>query len=140
MIFFLFCRVLTPYEAKSLVLPYHISLSLLLFRGLTLNFYIFGFFRVLTPYEAKSLVALLHSKDCDVLERVLVTVSNSAAFTANQVSHFKHIFRLLRLKWILITWSYFKDQTWYFSQGRNYLQNFAATSTFKRSTEFYKSL
>ena len=54
---------------------------------------IFSFFcRVLTPYEAKSLVALLHSKDCETLERVLVTVSNSAAFTANQVSQFLHHF------------------------------------------------
>ncbi len=43
-----------------------------------------GTTKVLTPYEAKSLVALLHAKDPDVLERALITVSNSAAFTANQ--------------------------------------------------------
>lgn len=42
-------------------------------------------FRILTPYEAKSLVALLHSKDGNTLEKALVTVSNSAAFTTNQV-------------------------------------------------------
>ena len=41
--------------------------------------------RILTPYEAKSLVAMLHSRDPLMLERSLVTVSNSAAFTANQV-------------------------------------------------------
>ena len=41
--------------------------------------------RVLTPYEASSLVALLHTKDCEILERALVTVSNSAAFSTNQV-------------------------------------------------------
>ena len=41
--------------------------------------------RVLTPYEARSLVALLHSKDAQMLEKALVTVSNSAAFTTNQV-------------------------------------------------------
>ncbi len=40
--------------------------------------------RVLTPYEAKSLVALLHAKDRCIVRRALVTVSNSAAFTANQ--------------------------------------------------------
>jgi len=49
------------------------------------------YFRVLTPYEAKSLVALLHSKDCDTLERVLVTVANSAAFSANQVRPISNI-------------------------------------------------
>ena len=43
--------------------------------------------RVLTPYEAKSLVAMLHSRDPLLLERALVTVSNSAAFTANQVRY-----------------------------------------------------
>ena len=42
--------------------------------------------RVLTPYEASSLVALLHTKDCEILERALVTVSNSAAFSTNQVN------------------------------------------------------
>ena len=45
-----------------------------------------GTTKVFTPYEAKSLVALLHSKDAAILERALVTVSNSAAFTANQVN------------------------------------------------------
>ena len=45
-----------------------------------------GTTKVFTPYEAKSLVALLHSKDAAILERALITVSNSAAFTANQVS------------------------------------------------------
>ena len=45
------------------------------------------FLRVLTPYEAKSLVAMLHSRDPLLLERALVTVSNSAAFTANQVRY-----------------------------------------------------
>jgi hypothetical protein len=45
------------------------------------------FFRILTPYEAKSLVAMLHTKDSDMLEKALVTVSNSAAFTQNQVSN-----------------------------------------------------
>ena len=44
------------------------------------------FHRILTPYEASSLVALLHTKDCEILERALVTVSNTAAFTTNQVS------------------------------------------------------
>ena len=43
--------------------------------------------RILTPYEAKSLVAMLHSRDPLMLERSLVTVSNSVAFTANQVRH-----------------------------------------------------
>ena len=43
------------------------------------------FFRILTPYEASSLVALLHTKDCEILERALVTVSNTAAFSTNQV-------------------------------------------------------
>ena len=51
------------------------------FYMLTLNF-----LRVLTPYEASSLVALLHTKDCEILERALVTVSNSAAFSSNQVN------------------------------------------------------
>ena len=37
-------------------------------------------------YEAKSLVALLHVKDCSTLQRALVTISNSAAFTQNQDS------------------------------------------------------
>ena len=41
--------------------------------------------RELTPYEAKSLVALLHSKDTETLKRTLVTISNCAAFTRNQV-------------------------------------------------------
>ena len=45
-----------------------------------------GTTKVFTPYEAKSLVALLHSKDAAILERALITVSNSAAFTSNQVS------------------------------------------------------
>ena len=43
------------------------------------------FSRILTPYEASSLVALLHTKDCEILERALVTVSNTAAFSTNQV-------------------------------------------------------
>ena len=43
------------------------------------------FFRVLTPYEARSLVALLHTDDCDTLQRALVAVANSCAFSANQV-------------------------------------------------------
>ena len=47
--------------------------------------------RVLTPYEASSLVALLHTKDCEILERALVTVSNSAAFSSNQVNVTKTI-------------------------------------------------
>ena len=47
---------------------------------------ILNFIRVLTPYEASSLVALLHTKDCEILERALVTVSNSAAFSSNQVN------------------------------------------------------
>ncbi len=47
--------------------------------------HIFALLRILTPYEAKSLVALLHSKDGDMVERALITISNSAAFTANQV-------------------------------------------------------
>ena len=44
------------------------------------------FHRILTLYEAKSLVALLHIKDCGTLERALVTISSSAAFTQNQDS------------------------------------------------------
>jgi len=39
---------------------------------------------VLTPYEARSLVALLHTDDCDTLQRALVAVANSCAFSANQ--------------------------------------------------------
>ena len=42
--------------------------------------------RILTLYEAKSLVALLHTKDCATLQRALVTIGNSAAFTQNQES------------------------------------------------------
>ena len=42
-------------------------------------------YRILTPYEASSLVALLHTRDCEILERALVTVSNTSAFSANQV-------------------------------------------------------
>lgn len=49
------------------------------------NFHSFLLSRVLTPYEAKSLVALLHSRDPDMVEKALVTISNSAAFTSNQV-------------------------------------------------------
>lgn len=50
---------------------------------LRVSFYFFP--RIFTPYEAKSLVALLHSKDPAILEKALVTISNSAAFTINQV-------------------------------------------------------
>ena len=46
----------------------------------------FFFFRILTPYEAKSLVALLHARDCKTLERALVTISSTSAFTQNQDS------------------------------------------------------
>lgn len=45
-----------------------------------------GTAKILTLYEAKSLVALLHIKDCGTLERALVTISSSAAFTQNQDS------------------------------------------------------
>ena len=45
-----------------------------------------SFFRILTPYEAKSLVALLHARDCKTLERALVTISSTSAFTQNQDS------------------------------------------------------
>ena len=41
--------------------------------------------------EAKSLVALLHSKDEIILEKALITISNSAAFTSNQVRKFQII-------------------------------------------------
>jgi len=41
--------------------------------------------RELTPYESKSLVALLHSNDKEKIARTLVTISNCAAFTRNQV-------------------------------------------------------
>ena len=44
------------------------------------------YYRILTLYEAKSLVALLHVKDCGTLDRALVTISSSAAFTQNQDS------------------------------------------------------
>lgn len=60
-----------------------------------------GTTKVLTPYEAKSLVALLHSKDCDTLERVLVTMSNSAAFTVNQ-DHLREAGCLVRLQHLIV--------------------------------------
>lgn len=42
--------------------------------------------KILTLYEAKSLVALLHTKDCNTLQRALVTISACSAFTQNQDS------------------------------------------------------
>ena len=60
-----------------------------------------GATRVLTPYEASSLVALLHTKDCEILERALVTVSNSAAFTTNQDS-LRDAGCLLRLQHLIV--------------------------------------
>lgn len=37
------------------------------------------------PNEAKNLLTLMGSRDIQVLEKVLVTVSNLATFTPNQV-------------------------------------------------------
>jgi hypothetical protein len=60
-----------------------------------------GTTRILTPYEASSLVALLHTKDCEILERALVTVSNTAAFTTNQDS-LRDAGCLLRLQHLVV--------------------------------------
>ncbi|XP_059091044.1 uncharacterized protein LOC131886663 isoform X2 [Tigriopus californicus] len=59
-----------------------------------------GTTKILTPYEAKSLVALLHSKDANTLEKALVTVSNSAAFTTNQ-DHLREAGAIVRLQHLL---------------------------------------
>lgn len=42
-------------------------------------------FRPMEPNEAKNLLTLMGSRDILVLEKVLVTVSNLATFTPNQV-------------------------------------------------------
>ena len=60
-----------------------------------------GTSKILTPYEACSLVALLHTKDCEILERALITVSNSAAFSTNQ-DYLRDAGCLLRLQHLIV--------------------------------------
>lgn len=50
-------------------------------------------FRPMEPDEAKNLLTLMGTRDIQLLEKVLVTVSNLATFTPNQVS-FKQVFTL----------------------------------------------
>jgi len=56
--------------------------------------------------EAKNLLKLMGSRDVHVLEKVLVTVSNLATFTPNQVCIY---FYFIKSKWMLDIYKFRND-------------------------------